>query len=360
MEILLLSIYSVFVWLLFFKLRWLPWNIVSQVIVITLPILGLTVLILLLNIVAPSSHDVRVVNYVVAVNPRISGLVTEVPIEPNRPLRKGDLLFRLDPRPYEIEIQATEASRRALQAQLKGTAAKKAALRAKLDLVRTRVRQFQELTASGAGNKFDFESAQSDELNLQGEMDVLSATEDQVAAQIAEADAKLADGRWKLEQTEYRAPANGTVVSLALRPGAMAVQFPMTPAMTFVEDEQWIMAIFSQNEVRKVKPGQEAEIAFKMYPGRIVKCKVDSIMWATASGQMPIGGVNPSSGIAPIPANSLAVRLVTDGRDRELFLASGARGQGAVFTDSGHMIQILRKVLVRISAKIDWLILKLH
>ncbi|HRZ58145.1 MAG TPA: hypothetical protein P5525_22125 [Candidatus Paceibacterota bacterium] len=64
MEILLLGIYSFFVWLIFFKFKWLPWNIVSQVITITLPILGLTVLILLLNIVAPSSHDVRVVNYV--------------------------------------------------------------------------------------------------------------------------------------------------------------------------------------------------------------------------------------------------------------------------------------------------------
>ena len=59
--------------------------------------------------------------------------------------------------------------------------------------------------------------------------------------------------------------------------------------MTFVEDEQWIMAIFKQNEVRKIKPGQEAEIALKMYPGRIIKCKVDSIMWATAQGQLPIG-----------------------------------------------------------------------
>ena len=360
MEILLLTIYACFVWLIFFKLRWLPWNITSQVVVFTIPIVALTALILLLNVVAPSSHDVRVVNYVVAVNPRISGLVVEVPIEPNRPVKKGDLLFRIDPRPYEIQIQATDASKRALEEQLKATAAKKTALAAQLDLVKTRVGQYKELTATGAGNKFDYESAQSDEENLQGEMDALDATADQVKAQIAQADANLSDARWKLEQTEYRAPANGTVVSLALRPGAMAVPFPMTPAMTFVEDEQWIMAIFHQNEVRKVKPGQEAEIAFKMYPGRIVKCKVDSIMWATAAGQLPIGGFSTSAGIAPVPADSLAVRLITDGRDKDLFLASGAHGSGAIFTDSGEMIHILRKVLVRVSAKIDWLILKLH
>ena len=57
------------------------------------------------------------------------------------------------------------------------------------------------------------------------------------------------------------------------------------PIEFLVEDDQWIMAIFKQNEVRKIKSGQEAEIALKMYPGRIIKCKVDSIMWATAQGQ---------------------------------------------------------------------------
>ena len=53
MEILLLGIYSFFVWLIFFKYKLLPWNFVSQVIVVTIPIVGLTLLILLLNIVAP-------------------------------------------------------------------------------------------------------------------------------------------------------------------------------------------------------------------------------------------------------------------------------------------------------------------
>src|SRR6476620_4386609 len=109
MEILLLGIYSFFVWLIFFKFKWLPWNFVSQVITITLPILGLTALILLLNIVAPSSHDVRAVNYVVPINPPVRGLVTEVPIEPNRPIKKGDVLFKIDPTPYQITVKNYEA-----------------------------------------------------------------------------------------------------------------------------------------------------------------------------------------------------------------------------------------------------------
>jgi multidrug resistance efflux pump len=393
MEILLLGIYSFFVWLIFFKFKLLPWNIVSQVITITLPIIGLTVLILLLNIVAPSSHDVRVVNYVVPINPPVRGLVTEVPIEPNRPIKKGDVLFRVDSTPFEIAVRnyqsqiarlrvqllSAEASSRNLEEQLKGATGQKDAIDSKLKLSRLRLEQYKELAESGAGNRFDFEQAQASVHDLEGQLASMIASESQargtlgaktpegeqdevanVRAQIASAEAQLAQAEWELSQTTYLAPANGTVVALTLRPGAMAVPLPMSPAMNFIEDEQWILAIYHQNEVRKVKPGQEAEVAFAMYPGRIVKCKVDSIMWATAQGQLPIGSMNPSGGVAPIPPHSLAVRLLPDGKDEDIFLAAGAHGAGAIFTDSGHAIQILRKVLVRVGAKLDWLILKLH
>lgn len=393
MEILLLGIYSFFVWLVFFKYKWLPWNFVTQVIVVTIPMVGLTLLILLLNIVAPSSHEVRVVNYVVAINPRVNGLVIEVPIEPNRPIRKGDILFKIDPKPFQIEIDGFKAQLRQLDAQLitananqrglgeqlRNATGNKEAVSSKLKLARTREQQLGMLASTGAGNRFDYEQAQTDVANLEAQLQASLASESQireklaaktpqgeqdevanVKAQIARAQSQLADAEWRLEQTVYRAPANGTVVSLALRPGAMAVPLPMTTAMTFIEDEQWIMAIYNQNEVRKIKPGQEAEIAMKMYPGRIIKCKVDSIMWATAQGQLPIGNSSNTAGIAPIPPSSLAVRLLKDRSDTQLFMAAGAMGIGAVYTDSGEPIHILRKIILRISTKVDWLILKLH
>jgi len=393
MEIILLGIYAFFAWLVFFKFKWLPWNIVSQVITITIPIVGLTVLILLLNIVAPSSHDVRVINYVVPINPPVRGLVIEVPVEPNRPIKKGDVLFKVDPVPFEIAVRnyeaelaqlrvqliTAEATSRNYQEQLKGATGQKEAIESKLRLSRLRQQQFKELADSGAGNRFDYEQAQADVQDLEGQLAFTVATESQASeklaaktpegeqdevakakTQIARAEAQLAQVKWELSQTTFYAPANGTVIALTLRPGAMAVPVPMVPAMNFVEDEQWILAIYHQNEVRKIKPDQEAEIAFKMYPGRIVKCKVDSIMWATAQGQLPIGSMNSAGGVADIPPDSLAVRLLITGKDKDLFLASGAHGAGAVYTDSGHAIHILRKIIVRIGAKLDWLILKLH
>src|SRR6185295_9478824 len=109
MEVILLIIYSAIVWFIFFKKKWLPWNITSQVIVVTIPIFALTVIILFMNIVAPSSHDVRAMNYVVPIVPRVTGQVTEVPIEPNRPIKKGDVLFKMDPEPFILAAKAAEA-----------------------------------------------------------------------------------------------------------------------------------------------------------------------------------------------------------------------------------------------------------
>jgi multidrug resistance efflux pump len=393
MEAILLGIYAFFAWLVFFKFKWLPWNIVTQVITITIPIVGLTILILLLNIAAPSSHDIRVINYVVPINPPVRGLVTEVPIEPNRPVKKGDILFKIDPTPFQIAVQnyeaqinrlkvqliTAEASSRNLQESLKGATGQKDALNSQLTLAKLRRDQFKELAESGAGNKFDYEMAQTDVSNLEGQLASVVASEQQareklgaktpegeqdevanVRAQIAQTQSQLENAKWELSQTVYYAPANGRVVALNLRPGTMAVPLPMVPAMNFVEDEQWILAIYHQNEVRMVKDGQEAEVAFSMYPGRIVKCKVDSIMWATAQGQLPIGSMNPNGGVAPVPPYALAVRLLKDAKDEDLFLAAGAHGAGAIYTDHLAMIHILRKVLVRVSAKLDWLILKLH
>jgi multidrug resistance efflux pump len=319
--------------------------------------------------------------------------VTEVPIEPNRPIKQGDVLFKVDPTPYEISVKeaeaqisqlkvqlvTAEASAQNLQESLKAATGQKDAINSNLKLARLRLKQFKQLAETGAGNKFDYEQAQADVKNLAGQLASATASEAQaseklsaktpegeqdevanVKAQIAVAEAKLANAKWELSQTTYRAPADGTVVALTLRPGAMAVPLPMTPAMNFIENDQWILAIYKQNEVRKIKPGQEAEVAFEMYPGRIVKCKVDSIMWATAQGQLPIGTLNTTGGVAPVPPNCLAVRLIPEGKDQDIFLAAGAHGSGAVYTDEGEMIQIIRKVLVRVSAKLNWLILKLH
>src|SRR5713101_5949863 len=199
MELILLIIYSVIVWLIFFKFKLLPWNITSQVIVATIPIICLTILILFMNIVAPSSSDVRAMNYVIPIVPRVTGQVTEVPIEPNRPIKKGDVLFKIDPVPFEAAVKGAEATLRGLEDQLKNAAAKKAALTPRIDLAKKRVEQFTQLAASGAGRRADLEQAQSDLGNLESEFLAADATESQAKAQIAKSEADLENAKYDLE-----------------------------------------------------------------------------------------------------------------------------------------------------------------
>jgi multidrug resistance efflux pump len=360
MEIILLGIYSFFVWLIFFKFKWLPWNFTSIVITVTLPIVGLMALFLLLNISAPATDDVRAMNYVIPIVPRITGQVTEVPIQPNRPIKKGDVLFKIDPVPFEAAVKAAEATLRGAKDQLNNAANKKAALTPRIDLAKKRVEQFTALAATGAGKRADLEQAQSDLGNLQSEFLAADATESQATAQIAKSEADVINAKFDLEGTTHLAPSNGRVANLAVQPGYRAVVLPMFPVMSFIqEDDPWILAFFRQNELRYVESGNDAEIFMKMYPGRIIKCKVDSILWATAQGQMPIGGWNPSGAQSiPAPEQRIAVRLLLDGNDKGVFLAAGARGQGAIYTDSITPIQILRRIIVRIAAKFDWFVIK--
>ncbi len=361
MELILLIIYSVIVWLIFFKFKLLPWNITSQVIVVTIPIFALTVLILFMNIVAPSSSDVRAQNYVIPIVPRVTGQVTEVPIEPNRPIKKGDVLFKIDPVPFEAAEKAAEATLRGAQDQLNNAANKKASLTPRIDLAKKRVEQFTALAAAGAGKRADLEQAQSDLANLQSEFLAADATESQARAQIKKSEADLINAKFDLDGTTYLAPANGRVANLALRPGVRATQFATMPVMSFIEsDEPWLLAFFRQNELRYVEAGDEAEIYMMQYPGRIIKCVVDSILWATAQGQMPISGNLQNTLPVAAPEQRIAVRLVLGPKDRDLFLAAGARGGGAIYTEHGKMIHIVRKVFLRVSAKLDWFVWKLH
>jgi len=393
MEIILLLIYSFFVWLIFFKFKWLPWNFVSQVIVISLPVFALTALILILNVVAPSSADVRAINYVVQIVPRVTGRVIEVPVEANRPVRKGQVLFRIDPVPYQQELTALEAKlpelsakldsadayQRELGEQLRQARASRDALSIRLQLAEKRERQTAELAQTGGGSRFDHEQAQTEAASLKSELVATTAQMAQVQqklsaqtkngelsevaqarAALAQLQAQIVEARWQLDQTTVLAPADGSVINLQLREGSYAASLPMVPVMTFVEREQWILAMFAQNELGNVAPGNEAEIALKIYPNRIIKCKVDSVVWASGTGQLPISGMVPQSGTTPLPPGRIAVRLRPDGRDRGTFIAMGAQGQGAIYTEHGKLIHIVRRVILRVGTKLDWLVLKLH
>ena len=378
MEAILLGIYSFFVWLIFIKFKWLPWNTKSQVVVVIIPIVALTVLVLTLNVVAPSTADVRVIKYTVQVLPQVRGRVIEVPVQGNDYVKKGDVLFRIDPTPYQLTVKTLEAqlanaegAAGQLREQLNAATANKRAVSARVELARQRVRQYQELATTGAGDAFALQQAQADLKDLESQYASANASEAQVKerllaqvdgdlAEVAQIKAQLENARWELSQTTTYAPANGWVINLQLRPGSMVVPMPAFVAMTFVEDEYQVIATFAQNELHQVAPGNEAEIALPTLPGEIIKATVDSIVWAQGQGQMAPSGQLPTMLAAHIPPGRFAVKLDVDDKYRDVFLAAGAVGSGAIYTDSGKPIHILRKVFLRISSKLNWVVAKLH
>jgi len=406
MEALLLAIYAFFVWLFFIKLKWLPWNTATQVTVVIIPIVALTALILTLNVVAPSTADVRVIKYVVQIVPQVRGRVLEVPVEPNRLVKKGELLFRIDPTQYQNELDAAKArlvadeakfaqsgaalvdasaGARQLQEQLKSATGQVRSLQPKLELARLRVRQNRELVATGAGDRFALEQAESNLADLQGQISTATANEAQVTqklsgqvngeqasvalarAQLATAKAQvdisradLGNAQWNLDQTTVFAPANGYAINVQLRPGSFVVAVPLAPAMNFVEESYQVIALYAQNELRLVEPGDRAEFTLATYPGRIISAKVDSIVWAQGQGQVPVSGTIPQTGVYPQVPGRFPVKLIVDEQDAGLFLAAGADGQGAIYTEHVEMIHIIRMVILRVGAITNYLVLKLH
>jgi len=184
MEVLLLGIYSFFVWLIFFKFKWLPWTTTAQITVAIIPIVGIAVLILSLNVVAPSSSDVRVFKYTIPIVSQVRGRVIDVPVEEgNRIVHKGDVIAHIDPRPFQVQL-----------AQAEGQAAKdEAAIRdAKIDLQR-----YQALIARDA--------------IPQQQVDAQVATVDQLAGALKSDQSQIASAQLNLTYCRITAPITGRV-----------------------------------------------------------------------------------------------------------------------------------------------------
>jgi multidrug resistance efflux pump len=417
MEILLLGIYAFFVWLIFIKLKLLPWTTPWKVAVAIFPVVAIAAMLLLLNIFAPTTADVRVVNYVVPIVSQVRGRVIEVGVENNRPVKKGDMLFRIDPTPYQNEVHSLEAklasdeakvgadrqrlgearakltdaqsNEQELHEQLNQAIGDIGRVNASLELARKRVGQNTELVAVGAGARFDLEQAQTNVAELTAQLSAARAAEQQVRAklagrvngdiatvaqvksqiataqanvqeseaQVATTRAQLETAKWDLAQTTVVAPGNGTMVNVMLRPGFFVAGMPFNEVMTFVDNEYQIFALFNQNELHQVDKGNEVEITLDTYPGRVIKGHVDSIIWAQGQGQIEASGDLPKTTFVP-PPGRFPVKVVVEERDKSVFMAAGARGAAAIYTEHLTLVHIVRKVLLRVASYLDYIIIK--
>jgi multidrug resistance efflux pump len=268
-------------------------------------------LLLLMNYNHPFSESFRKYYVTTPVIPEVRGRVVEVPVKQNVPIKAGDVLFRIDPEPFEDEIASLEARLEA----------------AEKDLARA-----EELFAKQVASE---------------------RSVDQTRADVDDLRAKLEDARFDLEQTVVTAPSDGQVTQLTLRPGMMALPFTPSPVMTFVHDDDAVfIGWFRQEYLQRLTPGSHAEVILDGIPGRIFAAEVDTVFPVIAEGQLQPRADFIAFG-DPKKAGRIAVGIAVTDPDFATFansLPGGAYGQAAVYTEHFHHVGIMRKVLLRMAS----------
>ncbi len=277
--------------------------------------------------VAPTTQDGRVFQFVIPIVPKVAGAVIEVPAEPLVPMREGDILFRIEPDVFQATVDRFEASIEQVRATRR--------------LAQIEVDRNTELVKRSAA--------------AQRELDSWTAQLDGANASIRSLQAQLANAQWELEQTNVRAPHDGYIVNLQVRPGTAVRTFAATPAMSYVSDEiKEIVASFSQSSIRKLRVGDPAEMVFALFPGEVFAGKVSHIIKATGTAQLGIGGTIPIMTGAPATARYV-VRISLDDPEMLDRLPQGASCSVAVYASVGKPFHVISMVAMRITAWMAYL-----
>jgi len=308
----IVGVYGLLCWLVFKKFKLLPITTytVCSAILVGVVILGL--LFISLSIFHPVSHDGRMYAPVVQIVPEVRGVVIEVPVEANKPLKQGDVLFRIDPVPFQFDVdrlRASLASKNSKFAQLAeqlaaaeaGTRQARATLLAsestydrqlreahdraksqviqvkeRVELAQAQYNRAKQGMSQGAASQAEYDRAEANFQTLsqefsQSEADEriageklksgsasleavrqavaqAEATERKVRAdfnaqidgqnpEVRETMALLDKARWDLDRTVVRAPTDGYVPQVVLRPGTMATASRLVPLMMYVVEE---------------------------------------------------------------------------------------------------------------------------
>lgn len=276
---------------------------------------------------APTTADGRVFQFVQPVVPNVAGPVLEVPVQPLVPLKKGDLLLKIDPVPFQAAVDQIKASIQQAEAQRV--------------LAQLQVDRAQKLLKVQAAAQVD--------------LDTWTARRDEAVAAKASLSAQLTNAEWQLAQTVVRAPNDGYVVNLQVRPGYRVTTLLLRPAMTMVLSEfSEVLASFSQSAGRQIQIGNAVEVVFPSRPGEVFTGKVHAIVLASGEAQFEMTGDIPVMTGAPVQGRR-PVRIVMDDPAVLHEVGQGARSFVAVYTDKGKPFQVITKVVVRMQAWLGFL-----
>lgn len=372
MELLITIAYFFLVRLVFFDYKLLRFNLFWKFVVFGVWIGALLTEVLALGQFAPYSKSAFVQTYVVPIAPEWGGRVAEVYARPNVPIKKGDPLFQMDPTEkqskvalHTAQLAAADTHVAELAQQLVQATAQVQKVGADLEIEEIMYQQVKDAAGGGAASQYRLESVRQKVAALKAELIsaeaaresaqlALDSNVDNQPAAVAEVLASLNQARYELANTTVLAPTDGYVSNMQLHSGGYIRL--KTPVMSFISSEEhWIVAKTLQNGIQRVAPGDKAEVALAMYPGKVFDAEVVSVVWANGAAQGVPSGILPQEQQVH-PGMEFFVRLKMTENDPAYPLRFGARAIVAIYSkDCADFLKLLRQIEIQSESFLNYL-----
>jgi multidrug resistance efflux pump len=333
------------------------------VLFIVLVIAALVTYYILADRYTPFTTDAYVQAYVVQVAPRVEGQVVHVYVQENQAVKKKDLLFEIDRRPFEYQVALLEAKRveavqqvAQLESELAAAKAEDVRLAAENTFAKVVHEQEKAIFKQDATTDRKYveavqkaKAAQAAVARSRAQVhkveQALAARIGEEHALVAEVDAQLAQARLNLEWSRVYAPCDGLVTDLQLREGAYT--HTGRAVLTVIDTSRWlVVANFRENALVRLRQGQPAVVSFRSSPGQLFDAKVVSVGWGVSQGQGIPSGQLPEVKV-PMnwvpPAQRFQVRLTVDDPE-SVPLRVGMTGSVAVYTEPEGVLNDITSV----------------
>jgi multidrug resistance efflux pump len=363
--VIILCLYVAAMWAVFSKFKLVRWSWLTGTVSILIGVFILAIFLALFNFLTPSGR-VTVTGRVVEVTPNVTGQIVAIPVKPNVPLKAGDVLFQIDPAPFQYKVAQLQASlagakqqAEILKANYDQATANVTGLTAQVAFSTKRNADIQKLAAEGANTEFQAQDRQNQYETALAQLNVAKASQQSaklaldseiggVNTTVAQIQAQLDNASWELSQTSVRAPADGYVTVVALTVGDRALQ--ARSAMSYiVEQEITLVGMFSQNGFQTIREGAAVDIVFDNVPGRIYHAKITAIPKGIGQGQIAVSGTlartNAIGGASSFPA----VISIPEEMSRDS-LRLGMSGNATAFAANAGVIGLLASILVWVSS----------
>lgn len=344
-------------------------------------LLAALLLVFLYHLVAdrftPYSSQATVQTFLVQIAPEVSGPVIAVDVRDNQPVRAGQVLFRLDRRPFEIALRAAQASLAVAEQGVDSSAADVRVAAAQLQRQRVELATSQQLgrivldlSAKRALSETSAIRARSDIARTRAEIERARAEAERARIrlgdgiaghpQVMQAMAAVEQATLELAHTAVVAPGAGAITNLRLAPGQFVSRGQ--PVLGFMaEGPRWITAAMRENQLGRIETGDRAYVTFDDQPGRVFPARVDSVGWGIANGgESPTGQlptVNAPTGWLREPQR-FPVRIALDGGGDPAALSpgrSGAQASVVVLTAERSPLNLLARAWIWLVAQLSYL-----